>query len=138
MAIKVLVVDDEPEMLEFIKTGLDLLGYEVLVTSSALEAIALTHKIKPDIVILDFIMPSIDGYSIFRGLSASRITKDIPVIFITGNITKPQIMEKISSLNASDCLLKPFEIKTLSNSIKNALLTKQTKAQSDHLADQSA
>jgi CheY-like chemotaxis protein len=123
VAIKVMVVDDELEMIEFIKTGLEPFGYEIINTNDALEAIQLAHDVLPDLIVLDYMMPGIDGYSIYKGLNVSKITRDIPVIFITGYMT-PQITAKILQTKAFCYLAKPFDIDDLMDRINDALATK--------------
>ena len=120
MPKKIMVVDDEDFMIDFIRTGLEIEGYDVISTSNALQAIELAHQNKPDLIILDFMMPGIDGYSIYKGLSASQITKYIPVIFVTGNLT-PEVRAKIFQTKAFCFLPKPFEITELTNKVKEAL-----------------
>lgn len=120
MTVKVMVVDDEQEVIDFIKTGLEAYGYEVISTNDALEAIQLAHDIIPDIILLDFVMPGIDGYSIYKGLNVSKITRDIPVIFITGHMT-PEITSKILQTKAYCYLSKPFDMGDLIDRVKDAL-----------------
>jgi CheY-like chemotaxis protein len=60
MSKKVMLVEDEDTMFEFVKMGLELEGYEVVGTTNALDAIELAHSQKPDIIILDYVMPGID------------------------------------------------------------------------------
>ncbi|MCB4791611.1 MAG: response regulator [Elusimicrobia bacterium] len=120
MTIKVMVVDDEYEQLEYIKFGLEMCGFEVTAVSNALHAIEFANTINPDIIILDFMMPGIDGYSIYRGLSISDKTKDIPIIFITGHMV-PEVADKIRETNAYCYLKKPFDITELIEKINSAL-----------------
>jgi DNA-binding response OmpR family regulator len=126
MAAKVMVVDDEETMFEYIKVGLRINGFDVVGTANALEAVQMAHLEKPDIIILDCVMPGIDGFSICKGLAVSSITKNIPVLFITGCMTRI-IRDKISQTSAKGYMLKPFEVFDLSDRIKEILL-KQSSA----------
>lgn len=119
MAKKIMVVDDEVPMLEFVKTGLRLKNYDVVGTSDAFEAINMAHIEKPDLIILDYKMPGVDGYNIHKGLKASKITKDIPVIFITGYST-PDVLEKIIESKSYGYILKPFDVYDLIKRVEEA------------------
>ena len=120
MNTKIMVVDDDESVFEYLKTGLELHGYSVVGTTNALQAIEIAHNEKPDLIVLDFMMPGIDGYHVWKGLNASNITKNIPVIFITGSMT-PEMLEKIKQTAAHSYILKPFDVFVLIERIKKAL-----------------
>ena len=81
-ARRVLIVDDEPNNLELM---MRILGndYSLAFAISGIEALEATEKLKPDIILLDIMMPEMDGYEICRRLKANAKTRDIPVIFVT-------------------------------------------------------
>jgi two-component system alkaline phosphatase synthesis response regulator PhoP len=120
MKSKVMIVDDDESIVEYINEGLDLDDFDVISTTDALEAIEMAHQEKPDIIVLDLMMPGIDGLSVWKGLNASTITKSIPVIFITGSMTQ-EMLERVKQTNAVSYVLKPFDIFVLSDRIKKAL-----------------
>ena len=126
MPRKILVIDDEEETLEYIKTGLELNGYDVVTTIDTLKAIDIAKKEKPDMIVLDFVMSGTDWNSICSSLGASAVTKDIPVIFITGDLT-PEIRRNIAQSKVYFCILKPFEISELISRIEDSLAIHSTK-----------
>ncbi|MCB4791610.1 MAG: response regulator [Elusimicrobia bacterium] len=126
MQKKVMVIDDQEEMIEYIRTGLEMNGYCVVSTSDALKAVELAKSEKPDIIILDFVMPGTDGDHISKDLGVSDITKDIPIIFVTGNFSS-EITRSISRSKAYFCILKPFELTELLERINDSLSISSTK-----------
>jgi len=88
MAKKILVVDDEKDMLEILKAKLEFAGYEVLTAINGRDAIAKAKTQKPDLITLDIIMPDVDGAEVAETLKKDPETKDIPIIFLTCLIKK--------------------------------------------------
>jgi DNA-binding response OmpR family regulator len=131
MSKKILVIDDDDTVIEFIKTGLGAYGYDVVGTTESLKAIEQAHAEKPDAIVLDFVMPGIDGYSVYKGLSASSVTKNIPVLFISGHMTR-EILAKITQTRAYGYMLKPFEIYNLKERIED-ILNKREKEKQSHI-----
>ena len=81
---KILVVDDEPEITEIVETFLTEAGYEVAVENSPNEAINQARNFKPDLILLDIMMPGVDGYNVCEELKADPAFASTPVIFLTG------------------------------------------------------
>ncbi|MBN1622101.1 MAG: response regulator [Endomicrobiales bacterium] len=125
---KIMVVDDDDGMVEYIKTGLELYGFKVVATTDGLQAVELAHIEKPDMIILDFVLPGIYGDSISKGLNASKITRDIPILFITGSMT-PEYMKRISDAKKSGFMLKPFEMYNLKERIEKIFSQKAQEKQ---------
>ncbi len=80
----VLVIDDEPQITEIIEAFLTNAGYEVHVSNVAAEGLKLARQLKPDVILLDIMMPDIDGYSLCNDLKNDNATANIPVVFLTG------------------------------------------------------
>jgi DNA-binding response OmpR family regulator len=100
---RILVVDDHPKVLRFIEIGLTLRGYEVITTVSGVEALELVKSARPDIMLLDIIMPVMDGFEVLKQL---RCFTQLPVITFSASAeNRHDAME----LGASDFLTKPFE-----------------------------
>ncbi|MDR3336857.1 MAG: response regulator [Treponema sp.] len=120
----VLAVDDEKANLLFLKRILSP-EYIVYTVKSGAEALELLVKNKPDLILLDIVMPEMDGFEVLAELKSSPGTRDIPVIIITG-LNDPNDEEKGFSLGASDYITKPFKpvvIKArVATQIKNAAL----------------
>lgn len=85
---KVLIVDDEKDLLNLLKKRLTGIGFKVIATDNCLEAIELSHVEQPDIIILDVLMPEMDGPELAEKLKESSQTRNIPVIFLTGMFPK--------------------------------------------------
>lgn len=84
---RILVIDDEPDLLELIRTTLRLLkGWDVMTARSGPEGLALAEREVPDAIILDVMMPGMDGFEVFRLLQAQPVTKDIPVFLLTAKV----------------------------------------------------
>jgi DNA-binding response OmpR family regulator len=98
----VLVVDDHPRVLRLIEADLKLLGYDVLTTTSGEEALELVKTRKPDIMILDIIMPGTDGLEVLKQL---RAFSQIPVIALSANLGE---RDNALRLGANDFVVKPF------------------------------
>lgn len=114
---KVLVVDDEKPIAEILKYNLEKEGFEVLVAYDGEEAIRLAFKEKPDIILLDIMLPLIDGFSVCRQI---RRKLDIPIIMLTARETE---VDKVLGLElgADDYVTKPFSIRELLARIKALL-----------------
>lgn len=108
----VLVVDDDPINLSVMHTALNSVGYMTYAANSGYQALNMTPEIKPDLVLLDIVMPGIDGFEVCRRLKADPATIDIPVIFITGH-SSPDRMAEGYTLGAVDYLVKPVNMADL-------------------------
>ena len=84
MARKILVIDDEPDALTYIETVLADNGYEAITTTSAIDTLQIAKKEKPDLILLDLIMPQKSGISLFRELKTDPELKGIPVVVVSG------------------------------------------------------
>lgn len=105
--LKVAVVDDDPEMVKAIKMMLNLAGAEVLEAISGVTGYLLIKRELPDAVLLDIMMPDIDGFEVCRKLKLNPTTKDIPVIFVTARSGQEHI-DRGLSLGAQGYITKPF------------------------------
>lgn len=120
---KILVVDDSPLNTKIMETAL-IEDYEVLISHNGKEALSICNSNDPpDLILLDIIMPEIDGYEICRRLNRSAKTKDIPVIFLT-SLTAAKDIEFGLTLGAIDYITKPFSIPIIKAKIKNHLAVK--------------
>jgi DNA-binding response OmpR family regulator len=81
---KVLIIDDEPEITEIVEIFLSNAGFKVLAENTAVDGIKAAKKFKPDIIMLDIMMPGMDGYEVCNELKGDVETANIPVIFLTG------------------------------------------------------
>lgn len=126
--LKVLVVDDEDNIIELIRLGLRYEGFQVEVASNGEQGIALAQRIDPDLVILDVMMPGIDGLEVCRRLRSNPTTHDVPILMLTA---KDEVGDRILGLQigADDYLTKPFDFYELLERIK-AILRRQNRSKS--------
>eukprot|EP01035_Chromulina_nebulosa_P059914 gene59914-81971_t len=87
-APSILVVDDQPINVQLLKRKLEREGIKVTAAYNGLEALDLTKKVTPDLILLDVMMPDMDGIEVCQRLQADETTRGIPVIFITARTTK--------------------------------------------------
>ena len=113
----ILVVDDEPRMIQFIRMNLELEGYRVLQASNGLEALDTVRDELPDLVILDVMMPDLDGFETLRIL---RETSDVPVIMLTVKSEEDDVVRGLR-LGADDYVTKPFSPRELSSRVQALL-----------------
>ena len=104
----ILVIDDNPNNLELMHEALSGFGYEVLIEMDGKSGIEQVKNNPPDLILLDVMMPGIDGFETCRRLQADSSTKDIPIIFLTA-VSGTANKVKGLSLGAVDYITKPFE-----------------------------
>ncbi|MFS8742168.1 response regulator transcription factor [Synechococcus sp. WC10meta] len=105
---RLLVVDDDPNLVLLVKDYLEFRGYEVVAASNGLEALEVMRRLIPDLIICDVMMPEMDGYTFVQTLRSDRATDWIPVIFLSA---RGQTADRVRGLNtgADAYLVKPFE-----------------------------
>lgn len=108
----VLIVEDNPKNVQVLGTILMEGGYQVAVASSGPAALELVPKIKPDLILLDIMMPEMDGYEVCRRLKSVDATREIPIIFLTAKTETDDIVKGFD-LGAADFITKPFRAKEL-------------------------
>ncbi len=109
---KVLVVEDDSDILELIRYNLEAKGYRVLTAQTGEEAVALASSSKPDLILLDLMLPGIDGLEVCKRLKASLVTKFIPIVMVTAKSSEADIVTGLE-LGADDYITKPFSTKVL-------------------------
>jgi DNA-binding response OmpR family regulator len=119
-AKKVLLVDDETGMLEMVKLRLEANGFEVATSSDGQDALNLARKISPDIVILDIMLPRLDGYKICRMLKFDGKYKNLPVILLTARARESDRITA-KEVGANAFLTKPFDPQVLLSKINELL-----------------
>jgi two-component system alkaline phosphatase synthesis response regulator PhoP len=117
---KILVVDDEVNITQILEFSIGSEGFEVITAQNGEEAIEKARREQPDLIILDVMMPKIDGYEACRILKANPLTKNIPVVLLTAkgrDIDKRLGME----VGATDYIVKPFSPNRLVERINQLL-----------------
>ncbi len=104
---RVLVVDDEPDVLLLCRLNLQQRGHELLEASGGARALELARERHPDVIVLDLMMPGINGYDVLEALQEEEATSDIPVLVLTAKSLRAD-RERAHGLGASAFLTKPF------------------------------
>jgi DNA-binding response OmpR family regulator len=115
---KVLVVDDEQDVAQALKVRLKANGFHVVLASDSIQAYIMANKEKPDLIILDIMLPGGGGFVVAERLKQSQATHRIPIIFLTG---VPGGEEKAYQLGASGYVMKPYHPDELLETIHRAL-----------------
>ncbi|MFC1601517.1 PleD family two-component system response regulator [Candidatus Sumerlaeota bacterium] len=117
---KILAVDDENDVLLIIKTALQAEGYEVVTAVNGPDALETVATEQPDAIILDVMMPGMDGFEVLTRLRADAQTQDTPVIMLTGISDRAKIQEALDK-GTQYFIVKPFEFLDLISKVKLAL-----------------
>ncbi|MCI1273197.1 MAG: response regulator transcription factor [Clostridiaceae bacterium] len=122
---KILVIDDDNAINELIKVNLELLGYTVIQAYDGIKGFALCKQEIPALVILDVMMPEVDGFTVAQRIRQNDTTKDIPILMLTA---LSQLQDKVNGFNigVDDYLVKPFEMEELGVRVR-ALLKRVNK-----------
>lgn len=119
---KVLVVDDEPDVLLLCRVNLEFEGYDVVEAANGEEAMARLRSDRPDVVLLDVMMPVMDGWQVLEAMKADEELRDIPVVVLTARV---QDADQIRSWTqgAAEYVTKPFSPLQLSQVLADVLAT---------------
>lgn len=120
----ILCVEDEPEMIDLIRLILARKGFNVHGASGGVDGIRLVREIHPDLVLLDLMMPDMDGWEVYQQMKADQSLRDIPVIVVTA---KAQNIDKVLGLHIAkvdDYIAKPFSPQELLDSVEQVLSRK--------------
>ena len=121
MPQRILIIDDEDDIREVAGVSLEAIGgYEVLTASSGAEGIAIATAERPDAVILDVMMPEMDGPTTFGRLQKADATRDIPVILLTAKVQAAD-RRQLDQLGVAAVLSKPFDPLTLPHQVASVL-----------------
>lgn len=124
MAKKILIVDDDPNILKLVKTRLEAHNYEVIAASDGEECMQKVLSDKPDLIILDILMPKADGYDVLVGMKEIKaLTGKIPVIpvIVLTALSDPRVRGMIEKEEIKDYIVKPFNAEDLLSKVKRAL-----------------
>jgi CRP-like cAMP-binding protein/ActR/RegA family two-component response regulator len=124
MSNTILVIEDNTEMLENIKSILELAHYQIITARNGKEGVVLAVEAKPDLVICDVTMPELDGFGVLHLLSKEEATSDIPFIFLTARNDRNDF-RKGMNLGADDYITKPFDGLELLNAVEIRLKKNQ-------------
>ena len=114
----ILCIEDEPEMIDLIRLILERRGFNVQGAAGGMEGIKRVRELHPDLVLLDLMMPDIDGWEVYQQMKADESTRNIPVIVVTA---KAQSIDKVLGLHIAkvdDYIAKPFSPQELLASVE--------------------
>ncbi|MGO8764770.1 MAG: response regulator [Limisphaerales bacterium] len=126
MAPRILIVDDETDFIELVKFRLADLHYEFLVAYDGVQALSQARQFKPDLILLDILLPDLDGLSVCEILRRQPATRKIPIIFmsaLTGDVTKRTV-----AIQADDFFTKPLDLPRLERRIGELLHVEPVKS----------
>ena len=117
----VVCIEDEPEMIDLVKLILGRKGFELIGAVGGREGLDTVRRLKPDLVLLDLMMPDMDGWEVYQQMKADDELRDIPVVVVTA---KAQSIDKVLGLHIAkvdDYVTKPFGPKELLHSVRKVL-----------------
>src|SRR5438105_15358819 len=127
---RILVVDDEPDILELVQYNLGKAQYDVVGVESGEEALVQVHSIPPDLIVLDLMLPGVDGLEVCRALKRDTRTAGIPIVMLTARSEDADVVAGLE-LGADDYLTKPFSPRVLLARIKAVLRRQQPEAEAE-------
>jgi PleD family two-component response regulator len=127
---RLLVVEDDNDISNMLKIYFNSLGFDVDVAPRGSEALEKTHTVLPHLIVLDIMLPDIDGYEVCRRLRQSTRTSHIPVIFLTQKDERSDKLQGLE-LGADDYITKPFDIEELKLRVQGAIRRSEREALTD-------
>ena len=120
MPSKILIADDSPNIREILRMSLETDGYAVVLAEDGEQALAMVRDEKPDLVLIDVMMPKVNGFQVCRRVKTDRATHDVPVIMLTAKSGQQDVYWG-KDCGADEYITKPFSTKDLANSIARLL-----------------
>jgi CheY-like chemotaxis protein len=117
MTKKIMIVDDEPDMVDLLKVRLSSAGYKTMTAQDGQDAFDKIGQEIPDLLVLDIMMPKVDGYTLFKMLRANAKYKNIPIVILTASVELEDVRKCIKE-GVEAYLRKPFKSETLLGIIK--------------------
>jgi CheY-like chemotaxis protein len=118
--MKLLLAEDEPDVQLIARLSLKKAGFQVTTVNNGLEALERVAVDRPDVILLDWMMPDMDGFETCKRLKGDPATRDIPVVFLTAKVQESEVAKALA-LGASGCIGKPFDALTLGNQVRTIL-----------------
>jgi CheY-like chemotaxis protein len=119
---KILIIDDEVDLTMLVKLNLEKTGrYEVRKENRALDGLAAAREFKPDLILLDVMMPDLDGGDVLAQLKGEPSLKDVPVVFLTATVLKEELAKNGGSIGGCPAIAKPFRAEVLLEQIAKIL-----------------
>jgi DNA-binding response OmpR family regulator len=122
---RIFVADDQEEVLSMLKELLTSKGYEVMASKDPEQLVKLIKSFKPNLILLDLLMPNLDGFEICRILNADSEAQSIPIIIMSGLSDQVDI-KRAYELGVVDYLIKPFDLNKVVTQIEKAIANKES------------
>ncbi len=119
--VSILYIEDDPEMIDLVTLILTRQGYQVSGANGGRKGLEQAQRTMPDLVLLDLMMPDMDGWDVYHQLKSSQLTRDIPVIIITARSQTIDQVLGIQIAKVDDYIIKPFRPGELIESVKKVL-----------------
>ena len=116
----ILLVDDEPNLREMLRQMLEMGGFDVIEAEDGLEALEKLEERAPDVLVLDVMMPNLDGVSLCKQLRASAAFADLPILMVSGKTQTRAVQEGLAA-GANHYLRKPIDVAELLQSVRKLL-----------------
>jgi DNA-binding response OmpR family regulator len=120
-AVRIVCIEDDPQIIELVRMILGRKGYQVIGAAGGQEGLTLVQAQRPDIILLDLMMPDLDGWEVYRRLKEDPLLAPVPVIVVTA---RAQDIDRVLGLHVAhvdDYLSKPFTPKQLTDSVERIL-----------------
>ena len=121
MAQKIMIVDDEPNLVELVKAVLESEGYEVITAANGEECLEKLKTVRPDLILLDMMMPGISGRETCEKIRANPETANLKIVFLTVVRFSEVGKDILTKMNVVDYITKPFDNKEILDRVKKAL-----------------
>lgn len=126
----ILIVDDEEDIIELIKYNLKNEGYSILTAEAGEQAIKIAKQARPDLIVLDLMLPGMDGLEVTRYLRSNDQTRDLPIVILTAKGEESDIITGLE-LGANDYISKPFSPKVLTARIRAILRRRRKESETE-------
>jgi DNA-binding response OmpR family regulator len=120
-AVRIVCIEDDPQIIELVRMILGRKGYQVIGAAGGQEGLTLVQVQRPDLILLDLMMPDLDGWEVYRRLKEDSVLAAVPVIVVTA---RAQDIDRVLGLHVAhvdDYLTKPFTPKQLTDSVERIL-----------------
>lgn len=120
--VYVLYIEDERPVIDLVREALKLAGYKVIGATSGQQGLEMMRARKPDLLLLDLMMPDVNGWDVYREMKSDKALTEIPVIVVSAKVPErgKVIIEDLPPVN--DYITKPFDVEQLIRSVKNQLV----------------
>ena len=117
---RVLVIDDEPAIRNILRSSLEASGFEVVLADDGLRGIGVARRQRPDAIVLDLMMPVMDGHTVLDVLRADEKTRSLPVVVLSA-LTQQAVQDRCRAQGVSSFIAKPFDPSDVATALRDAL-----------------